>query len=196
MEQPTISTVGKDDDVRAIHAQTAAFVTDPFMRWLYPEPNDYLESFPRMLRIYAGGAFEHESAHATADFSGSALWLPPDVFPDEEAFAEVVSSTIREEIHEDLFSVLEEMDDYHPHDEPSWYLAAIGVDPFYQRRGIGAALLQHQLRQCDEAGIQAYLESSNPANMSLYERHGFRSMGRIEHGTSPPVHPMLRPIGG
>ena len=39
---------------------------------------------------------------------------------------------------------------------------------------------------------RAYLESSNPKNMSLYERHGFESMGRIQIGDSPPAHPMIR----
>ena len=34
---------------------------------------------------------------------------------------------------------------------------------------------------------RAYLESSNPKNMSLYERHGFESMGRIQIGDSPPA---------
>ena len=176
---------------------TAAFIADPLMRWMLPEPAAYIEGFPRMLRVYAGDAFVQASAHATSDFGGGALWLPPDsAGPDEEAFGQFVEQSIREEIREDLFAVLEKMDEYHPHDAPTWYLAAIGVDPTHQRRGIGAALLQHQLSQCDEAGIQAYLESTNPANMSLYERHGFRIMGRIEVGSSPPVHPMLRPIGG
>jgi ribosomal protein S18 acetylase RimI-like enzyme len=36
------------------------------------------------------------------------------------------------------------------------------------------------------------LESSNPANISLYERFGFEVMGRIQTETSPPMHPMLR----
>jgi ribosomal protein S18 acetylase RimI-like enzyme len=195
-ELPKISTVGQADGERAIRTVTAAFVTDPVARWAFPEPAVYLETFPAFLRAVAGRAFEHASAHATMDFSGSALWLPPDVSPDEEAIDEIFQHKTPEEIRGDLFGLLEEMGKYHPHDEPTWYLPMIGVDPFYQRRGIGAALLQHQLRQCDEAGIQSYLESTNPANMSLYERHGFRSMGRIQIGSSPPVHPMLRPVGG
>ena len=31
---------------------------------------------------------------------------------------------------------------------------------------------------------RAYLESSNPRNMSLYERHGFESMGKVQIGDS------------
>ncbi|MEW6149322.1 MAG: N-acetyltransferase, partial [Pseudomonadota bacterium] len=43
-----------------------------------------------------------------------------------------------------------------------------------------------------EEGIAAYLESSNPRNISLYKRHGFKIIGEIQHGTSPTMTPMLR----
>ena len=35
-------------------------------------------------------------------------------------------------------------------------------------------------------------EQRNPKNMSLYERYGFETMGRIQIGDSPPLHPMIR----
>jgi len=38
----------------------------------------------------------------------------------------------------------------------------------------------------------AYLESTNPANLSLYQRHGFEFIGNIQAGTSPPLFPMIR----
>jgi hypothetical protein len=40
--------------------------------------------------------------------------------------------------------------------------------------------------------VPAYLESSNPANVPLYERHGFRALGTIQAGSSPTIFPMLR----
>lgn len=89
--------------------------------------------------------------------------------------------------------MLERMETFHPSDPPCWYLAFIGVDVAAQGRGLGSALMKHALKRCDEDGTQAYLESSNPANISLYERHGFHVLGRIDAGSAPPVHPMLRP---
>ena len=41
--------------------------------------------------------------------------------------------------------------------------------------------------------LPAYLESSNPANVPLYQRHGFEVLGEIQVGSSPPVFPMYRP---
>ena len=62
----------------------------------------------------------------------------------------------------------------------------------HQGRGLGAELMKYALARCDEEHLPAYLESSNPANISLYERHGFEIMGRIQTENSPPVHPMIR----
>ncbi|WP_280177443.1 GNAT family N-acetyltransferase [Microvirga pakistanensis] len=81
--------------------------------------------------------------------------------------------------------------DDHLH-EPHWYLPLIGVDPARQRKGYGSMLLAHALRACGATGTPAYLESSNPENIPLYQRHGFKVLETIQVGTSPPVIPMLR----
>jgi ribosomal protein S18 acetylase RimI-like enzyme len=80
---------------------------------------------------------------------------------------------------------------YHP-SEPHWYLPLIGVDPSQQGKGYGSALLTHALMPCNRDHTCAYLESSNPKNIPLYERHGFEVLGTIQVGTSPPIFPMLR----
>ena len=52
--------------------------------------------------------------------------------------------------------------------------------------------MRHALARCDRDGKAAFLESSNPKNVSFYERHGFEVLGRIQVGTSPTLFPMLR----
>ena len=89
-----------------------------------------------------------------------------------------------------MFAVLEEMEKYHPED--AWYLAIIGVDPAYQGTGIGSQLMKKALERVDSEGLTAYLESSNPRNMSLYERCGFEVIGQIQIGECPVIHPMIR----
>jgi hypothetical protein len=48
------------------------------------------------------------------------------------------------------------------------------------------------LQQCDADGLPAYLESTNPRNISFYESLGFACQGTIQAGTSPEIVPMLR----
>jgi GNAT superfamily N-acetyltransferase len=186
----------KDEVGRAIAVQVTAFAADPIMRWLWPEPEAYLRHFPELVRGFGGGAFGSESAHVTEDFSGCALWLPPGVHPDGEALDALFERTLDDPVLAEITEVVEQMDRAHPA-EPHWHLAFIGSDPGQRGRGIGGALLDHTLRCIDEQGLHAYLESSNPRNVTLYERHGFEVIGEIRVGGSPPVIPMLRvPRGG
>lgn len=80
---------------------------------------------------------------------------------------------------------------HHP-EVPHWYLPLIGADPARQGQGIGSALMRHALARCDSEGAAAYLESSNPRNIPLYQRHGFDILGTIQAGSSPVLTPMLR----
>jgi ribosomal protein S18 acetylase RimI-like enzyme len=73
-----------------------------------------------------------------------------------------------------------------------WYLPTIGIEPHLHRRGLGSALLTEGLSRCDQEHIPAYLESGNSANAALYPRLGFKALGVIRAGCSPPIVPMLR----
>ena len=187
----TIKYVTTSDEKAAVDVVTLAFSTDPVARWLYPNPHQYLTNMPPFVRAYGGKAFVHGSAYCVEGYTGAALWLPPDVHPDEDELLLLIQHTVSKREQEDLFALFEQMESYHPK-EPHWYLPIIGVDPTHQGQGYGSALMQHALLPCDRDQTQAYLESSNPRNISLYKRHGFELLGTIQVGTSPPVFPMLR----
>jgi GNAT superfamily N-acetyltransferase len=192
IDEPTIRVARAGDVPRAVSVQVTAFSADPIMRWLWPEPRDYLRCFPELVHGFGGGAFGHDAAHVTDAFLGGSLWLPPGVTPDEAALERLTNETIREPARSECLSILEQMSMAHP-EEQHWHLAFIGVDPAHQGKGIGAALLRHTLARIDEQHLHAYLESSNPANVPLYRRHGFEVIREIRVGSSPPVLPMLRP---
>jgi len=177
---------------RAVAVQVMAFGSDPIMRWLFPEPQVYLGSFAKFAVAFGGRALENESAHVAGNFGGAAFWLPPGVHTDLGAVEEVLRETLADRIRSSTSSMLEEMDKYHIQ-EPHWYLPMIGVDPAHQGKGIGSALLRHALAQVDEKGLPAYLEASSPANVPLYQRHGFEVLGEIRVDGVLPVFPMHRP---
>ena len=188
---PTIRRVEADAEARAVNAIVLAFSADPVARWIYPNPQQYLSHFPAFVRGFGGRAFEHGTAYATAEIEGAALWLPPGVHSDDQALTSLIQQTVDEPTQGELLAVFEQMDGYHPK-EDHWYLPLIGVDPARQGGGFGAALMGHALVPCDRDATVAYLESSNRANISLYERHGFELLGEIQLGSSPPLFPMLR----
>jgi GNAT superfamily N-acetyltransferase len=186
-----ITTAPAADAEHAIAVLTLAFSSDPACRWSWPDPRQYLASFPSFVRAFAGQAFAQGTAHCLPGYAGAALWLPPGAHPDEDALVELIQDTIAEDTQADMFAVFEQMGSYHP-DGPHWYLPLIGVDPSRQRRGLGSELLRHALALCDRDDLPAYLESTNPENTPLYQRHGFEVLATIQVGASPPIFPMLR----
>src|SRR5262245_26054324 len=187
----TVIDAKAQDHERVMSAIILAFACDPAARWSWPEPHDYLTYFTEFVNVFGGKAFEHGTAHSLSEFSGGALWLPPGVQPDEKALVALMERSIDPNRLPVVFAVFEKMGSYHPH-EPHWYLPLIGVDPAKQGRGYGSALLRHALERIDREGTSAYLESTNPANIPLYERHGFEVIGTIQAGDSPPLTPMIR----
>lgn len=168
-----------------------AFASDPVARWSWPRPEDYLRNLPLLARAFGGKSFALGTADAIDGLAGVALWLPPGVTSDEEALGALIARTAPASIQQDAADMGAQMASYHPQ-EPHWYLPLIGVDPARQGRQLGDKLLAHALARCDADRLPAYLESSNPRNLGLYQRHGFEPFGRIQAGSSPTLVPMLR----
>jgi ribosomal protein S18 acetylase RimI-like enzyme len=191
MITPIIKTAATaSDEASIIDVLVRANWEDPAARWVWPDPQQFLTHFPSFVRAFGGRAFAHGSAYYVDGYTGAALWLPPDVHPDEDMLIALLQRTVSEQIQKDFFPVLEQMGRYHP-SEPHWYLPLMGVDPSQQGKGFGSALLQHALMQFDRDNKLAYLESSNPRNIPFYKRHGFELLGSIQIGTSPSIAPML-----
>ena len=194
MHIPTIFSAKEEHRSRVMQSLVLGFSTDPLGRWFWPDAETYLQS-GEAFDAFAGRAIDSGSAYVTENYEGASMWMPPGVEPDEERMIPLLEKTVSADYLEEVLGVFEAMDSYHP-EEPCWYLPVIGVDPFHQGNGFGSQLMKHALAKVDEDGLPAYLESSNPRNISLYERHGFEVIGKIQIGSSPPVHPMLRPAGG
>jgi GNAT superfamily N-acetyltransferase len=190
MTSPTVKIARASDEAAVIAVVTLAFSTDAPARWTWPEPHQYLRHFPTFIRAFGGQAFAHRSAYYVDGFAGAALWLPPNVQPDEEAMMALMQTTSSEAAQKDGLALFEQMARFHP-SEPHWYLPLMGVDPSQQGKGYGAALMQHALLRCDRDHALAYLESTSPKSVPLYERHGFVRLGTIQVGTSPNLFPML-----
>lgn len=186
-----IEVVSPGDAAGVIDTLVLAFARDPLTRWCFPHASQHRAGFEAFVSAFGGAAFERGSAFATQGLEGVALWLPPGAQPDEPAVLACFERWAPPERMQVGLEIMEQMGTHHP-DEPHWYLPLIGVDPPHQGKGLGAALLRCALERVDREGRLAYLESTTPANIPLYERHGFEVMATIQIGAAPPVFPMLR----
>jgi len=189
----TVTSATAADEAAVIATLTLAFSADPATRWTWPEPRAYLDAFPQFAKAFGGAAFGCGGAHRVGT-AGAALWLPPGVDSDDAAVGELMQRTADVQTAIDGPQIMQQMASFHPA-EPHWYLPLIGIDPAQQGRGVGGALLAHATEIFDRDGVAAYLESSNPRNIPLYERHGFEVLGSIQSGSSPTIVPMLRRPG-
>jgi GNAT superfamily N-acetyltransferase len=149
MTKPIIKTAATaSDEASTIDVLVRAFSADPAARWVWPDSQQYHMHFPSFVKAFGGKAFTHGSAYYVDGYTGAALWLPPNVHPDEDALNSIFQQTVSEQIQKNVLAVFDQMGRYHP-SEPHWYLPIMGVDPFQQGKGFGSALLQHALIQCD-----------------------------------------------
>ncbi len=191
-EQPEIRPARRDEADRLAATLTLAMAADPVARWAWSDANRYVSLFIPFVGPFGGQVgLDNETAHVIGDFMGAALWIPPGAHTDDEAIGKIFEKHTEQSRLGELYALFERMAAYHPA-EPHWYLPLIGVDPAYQRRGLGSALLQHGVAACDRDRTPAYLESTSPASVTLYRRHGFEVIGEIVVGNSPPMFPMLR----
>lgn len=195
---PTVrATAARLAEVRNILAES--FVEDPLMGWMLAEAKNTLAARRLMFGTGVRIAAREGVVELTAGGEAAALWAPPGFvktdgmrgFLDDlrglwSSWRALRGGTAR------AGRFYQTMLRGRP-DEPHWYLAAIGTRPGARGRGAASALLAKQLTECDGQGLVAYLESSNAANLPLYERHGFEVLRKVTFEGSPPIWPMLRP---
>lgn len=186
-----VKSVTRSDKGRFEAAMTVAFSADRLVRWAWPDPQQFIRTFLPLVTLFGGKSFDHGTAFVIGDFFGAMQWLPPGVQPDDGPTIELFEQNMSGPRFSELLFLFEQMASFHPQ-EPHWYVPLMGVDPMFQGRGYGSALMRHGLVACDRAQQPAYLEASCPSNRRFYERHGFRALGEILSGDSPPLYSMLR----
>lgn len=188
------------DHPAVARALAEAFAEDPVIAWLVS--GEVTGARPEVLApafftpaLRAGGLRGHAYVLDGDDGGGgpvgAAVWSPPDtpMFRRSEgaALAEAVSR------HGtpggvDRLSALAEVNGRHHPTEPHFYLFLLGLVPGSRSRGLGSVLLAPVLARCDAEGLPAHLESSNPRNVTFYERQGFETVWE----DAPDGGPLLR----
>ena len=178
-----------EEQAAAVNTLLLAFSVDPFQRYLMPNSSVFLKNSAIWFNNAASQSISINALLGTNDHSGVAIWFPPDYTVEFDAIEETLND-LPENSKKDIFRYFKEFEVSKPKD--AWYLEYLGVDPNNHSRGLGSLILKKSLEKIDRLHQSAYLESSNPRNMTLYERHGFETIKKIQFGEGPPMHTMYR----
>ncbi len=192
------------DHPAGIEALALAFDNDPMFRALLPD-----DPVRRMdwLRLIMGamlaliGPDEHVFT-TDGEVRGVIGLSPPGRFPPPQLrlLSFVLAFWKRPKfpmptrhLQKNGFALLDLMEKLHyPHRH--LYILVLGVHPSQKGQGYGRQLLAPSLELADQAGVPAYLETTNPENLGLYRRFGFEVVEEVHPWEgSPPMWTMLRP---
>jgi GNAT superfamily N-acetyltransferase len=186
------------DSLAAVLAR--AFYDDPVFRWVVNDDGRRLRLLQRSFRLYLRRLwFAQDECYTTETVVGAIVWeLPgqwkPGVLDQLRLLPSMLA--INGRLLPRILRALAATESDHPV-EPHYYLPVVGVEPEWQGRGLGTALMRPVLERCDDEKLPAYLEASSPLNRALYERHGFQVTGQFAVGPgSPPAWRMWRAPNG
>ncbi len=182
----------------AVACLTAAFQEDPVLSYLFEDE----EKRPLMLAaFFANRLASHNETDRLLVPSGldarnaAALWEAPEKDSENDSsFNAVVAagiSLLGQDWISDRLVNLRVLGEAKPK-ERHWYLSFVGTRPESRGKGLASTLIKSVTNICDQGKIPAYLESSNPDNVSLYESHGFRVTGEAVIKDGPKVPLMWR----
>jgi len=154
-----------------------AFQDDPAWSWVLPNARRRASLLPWLFQ----SGFEIADAEVwttEGEIRGVARWMPPGQ-PNVHVGAmlrALVATPLRvREATNRFFAYGRAVESLRARavPEPHWYLAGIGVDPPYQRRGIGSALLAPGLEAADDADLPCALLTNSEENLVFYRHRGF-----------------------
>ncbi len=182
---------------------TRAFYNDPFFTFVLPQTAERDLIMPWLFERLVRYGQLYGRVFTTPALEGVAMWLGPQKtgmqmlgvlrsglfqipfrMPRQEFKRSMAMVECADRMHEKLIQ------------GEHWYLYELGVEPSYQHRGVGRALLQPILSQADLEGLACYLETNNEVNLHFYEQNGFKVMGQEQATPESPYNwAMIRKPG-
>ena len=180
-EAATVRRATGEDVAPMARTLARAFHDDPVFTWVMRGDERRMTRLERGFELFMHRVWmEQEETYTTASVAGAAVWEKPGQWKTGAAIARSTRGRWRPNAR-----------------ELHYYLPFVGVDPEWQGRGLGSAVLSPVLELCDRDGVPAFLEASTPRNRALYERHGFAVSEEFKLGRTAPVQwRMWREPGG
>jgi len=152
-----------------------AFLNDPLMSYIYPNPATRPDRLRSFYSILHRGARRYGAVYTTTGIEAATLWRAPghakmsmiEMLREGRQWIRATRSALPRAL-----SVSAAVDANHPA-TPHWYLQIAGCEPRHQRKGYGGSVIRAGIARATSEGMPCYLETAIPDNVPYYERLGF-----------------------
>ena len=209
-----VCVLGAKDASAAAELIALAFAEEPGVVALFPD----VRTRAQLKEVNARGAVRRMLPHGTVHgaFVGEtlaavALWHPPgvpvtsivgtvrgvaDLLPYARRVARAVPHAARTILGESREAVTLQRRRSRAiaaaSDGATWHLAILATSLQHRGRGLARRLLERQLARCDEDGLAAWLETTDPVNPPIYERFGFTTVAHVQDAAWLPGYWVMR----
>jgi ribosomal protein S18 acetylase RimI-like enzyme len=177
---------------------TESFLDDPSFSFVFGENYHKVSALNAFFEMFVTDAMQRGEIMIAPDEQGACIWYPAEVEIFNEQFEDTLGKiiyTISEIAGKESGKRFEQLIEKVGENEPTQKhceVFFIGLKPSARRKGIGKSLLKPVLDYADTNQVGCYLVSSNPRNISFYERYGFQKYCPIEISNSYSMTGMWR----
>lgn len=156
------------------------FFDDPMWSFILPTPQNRLQVLTAMFEVFVQDGINRGEVLLAPKEQGVIVWYPACISVFGDAFADIETEISAIAAHFGAVKAVERLEKIGrkvqpkaptiPHHEIFW----IALLPEARGKGVGNRLLRPVLDDADAENVGCYLVSSNPRNITVYQRHGFR----------------------
>ena len=174
------------------------FFDDPMFSFVFLEPQNRRDALAAFFQVFLADTVRRGKVLISPDKEGAIAWYPCNVriFDDsvDEVSAKLAQVAVTfggssaAERFEQIVSQIEKFEPKQAHCE----IILIALVPEARGKGNGRDLISPVLNHVNEQQVGCYLVSSNPRNISFYERQGFRQISSIPNNSQLTLTGMWR----
>ena len=196
--EKTFDAPGRQDQAAVVQTLAQAFQNDPALCWIIPDAERRRARLPMLFDILFESDLPTGMILGSAGGEAASLWRAPgtadtgvlELLRSALPMIRIFGSGIGRGI-----AISNALDAHHPKAFPYWYLHFVGVEPGFQGKGWGGAIIRDGLARTAADGLPTYLETATPENVPLYQRLGFDIVKEWDvPGGGPHFWSMLRPV--
>ncbi len=152
--------------------------------YVFPDAENRRKSLRKLFSPLLDTCLREGEVYTNREVSGIACWQKPGIIKNNPLMDMIfyiltpvwAFVTFGSEERKRLIELMRKEQKIHREviSKPHYYLAALGVNPEYQGKGIASQLLQNTLDKLDQQNIPCYLETETEYNVAFYEKRGFK----------------------